>query len=260
MKHFAPLHDALASKRSAAGRTEGLSVVSVCKTLGRRRVLKETSLEVAPGEVVALFGPDGAGKTVCFYTIIGLLKPDSGRIMLGDRDITLLPTYQRARLGLGYLPQEPSIFRGLTVEENILAALEVHEAEPEKARRRLQDLLTDLRLDYVRDRLATKLSGGERRRCEIARALASEPIIMLLDEPFAGLDPMSVEDIKKAILDFRKRNIGVLITDYDIRDVLEVVDRVYVLNDGNIFFEGDPGDMLDDTEVRRLFLGNDFVS
>ncbi len=236
----------------------GLEVIGITKSFGEHKVLDETTFEVARGEIVALFGPDGAGKSLCFCVIAGLVKPDSGRIMLDDEDVTRLPTYRRAMLGLGYLPQEPSIFRGLTVKENIEAAIQTCEPDPAAATQRLEGLLADFRLDHLRDRAASRLSGGERRRCEIARALATQPGILLLDEPFAGLDPMSIEDIKKAILDLRKRKIGVLMTDCNIRDTIQVIDRACVLYEGRILFAGTPQAMLDDEEVRRRYLGRDF--
>ena len=219
---------------------EGLSVVSIAKSYDKRVVLSDVSVSVGPGEVIGLLGPNGAGKTTCFYSVMGLVKPDSGRIMLDGDDITGLPMYRRAILGLGYLPQETSIFRGLSVEKNILAVLEL--AEPDKAARakRLDQLLDEFGLTRLRDAPAMALSGGERRRAEIARALAANPSIMLLDEPFAGIDPLSISDIRDLIVELKKRGIGVLITDHNVRETLDIVDRGYIIYDGRVLFAGTP--------------------
>lgn len=237
----------------------GLSVVSITKAYGKRMVLQGISLDVGHGEVVGLLGPNGAGKTVCFYSIIGLTRPDSGRIMLNGADITGLPTYRRAILGLGYLPQEASIFRGLTVAQNIEAVLELVEPDRETVARRLDALLDDFHIAHLRDSPATALSGGERRRCEIARALAAATSIMLLDEPFAGIDPFSIVDIKALVRDLKKRDIGVLITDHNVHEMLELVDRAYIVYDGRVLFQGTPAAMVADENVRRLYLGKDFT-
>ncbi len=237
---------------------DGLSVVSIAKSYDKRSVLSDVSLSVGRGEVVGLLGPNGAGKTTCFYSIMGLVRPDSGRIELDGEDITGLPMYRRAILGLGYLPQETSIFRGLTVARNISAVLEL--SEPDKAARsvRLERLLDEFGLTALRDSPAMALSGGERRRCEIARALAADPSIMLLDEPFAGIDPISISDIRDLVKDLKQRNIGVLITDHNVRETLEIVDRACIIYDGRVLFSGSPADLVADENVRRLYLGEGF--
>jgi lipopolysaccharide export system ATP-binding protein len=237
----------------------GLEVRSIAKSYDRRAVLHDVSLDVHRGEVVGLLGPNGAGKTTCFYSVMGLVKPDSGRIFLDSRDITELPMYRRAILGLGYLPQETSIFRGMTVEENIMAVLE--SAEPEKSVRhaRLEQLLGEFGLTALRGSAAMALSGGERRRCEIARALAAEPSIMLLDEPFAGIDPISIADIRELVRELKSRDIGVLITDHNVRETLDIVDRACIIYDGQVLFAGTPEALVADQEVRRLYLGESFA-
>ena len=238
--------------------SSGLQVRSIAKAYDRRAVLHDVSLDVQPGEVVGLLGPNGAGKTTCFYSVMGLVKPDSGRIFLDDADITELPMYRRAILGLGYLPQETSIFRGMTVEENILAVLEVAEPNRKARRARLERLLGEFGLTALRDSSAMSLSGGERRRCEIARALAAEPSIMLLDEPFAGIDPLSISDIRDLIQQLKTRDIGVLITDHNVRETLDIVDCAYIIYGGEVLFTGSPADLVRDENVRRLYLGESF--
>jgi lipopolysaccharide export system ATP-binding protein len=237
---------------------KGLAVVSIAKSYDKRVVLTDVSVSVGRGEVVGLLGPNGAGKTTCFYSVMGLVKPDSGRIMLDGEDITRLPMYRRAILGLGYLPQETSIFRGMTVEQNILAVLEL--AEPDKAARRarLDQLLDEFGLTRLRTSPAMALSGGERRRAEIARALAADPTIILLDEPFAGIDPISISDIRELVLQLKTRGIGVLITDHNVRETLDIVDRGYIIYDGRVLFAGSPDDLVRDENVRRLYLGESF--
>ncbi len=237
----------------------GLEVRSIAKSYDKRAVLHDVSLTVSRGEVVGLLGPNGAGKTTCFYSVMGLVRPDAGRILLDERDITRLPMYRRAILGLGYLPQETSIFRGLTVEQNILAVLEV--AEPDRGAReaRLEQLLGEFGLTGLRASPAMALSGGERRRCEIARALAAEPSIMLLDEPFAGIDPISISDIRDLVKDLKQRDIGVLITDHNVRETLDIVDRACIIYDGQVLFEGTPQALVADENVRRLYLGESFA-
>ena len=238
--------------------SHGLSVVSIAKSYDKKAVLTDVSLGVDRGEVLGLLGPNGAGKTTCFYSIMGLVKPDSGRILLDGNDITGLPMYRRAILGLGYLPQETSIFRGLTVSQNIMAVLEV--SEPDKAARqaRLEQLLAEFHIERLRDAPAMALSGGERRRCEIARALAANPSIMLLDEPFAGIDPISIQDIRDLIVELKARGIGVLITDHNVRETLEIVDRACIIYGGQVLFAGSPADLVADENVRRLYLGESF--
>ena len=249
-----PLHPA-----PAAGVSRGLSIVSIAKAYDRRQVLLDVSLDVGRGEVVGLLGPNGAGKTTCFYSVMGLVKPDAGRILLDGDDITRLPMYRRAILGLGYLPQETSIFRGLTVAQNIMSVLEM--VEPVKATRltRLESLLGEFHLERLRDVSAMALSGGERRRAEIARALAAEPTVMLLDEPFAGIDPISISDIRELICQLKSRDIGVLITDHNVRETLDIVDRACIIYDGQVLFAGSPEDLVKDERVRRLYLGESFA-
>jgi lipopolysaccharide export system ATP-binding protein len=236
----------------------GLSVVSIAKSYDRKVVLRDVSLSVERGEVVALLGPNGAGKTTCFYSVMGLVRPDSGRIILEGQDITRLPMYRRAILGLGYLPQETSIFRGLTVSQNISAVLEVAVKGRAERRERLEQLLGEFHIGHLRDAPAMALSGGERRRCEIARALAASPSIMLLDEPFAGIDPISISDIRDLIQELKKRDIGVLITDHNVRETLDIVDRAYIIYGGEVLFTGSPADLVRDENVRRLYLGESF--
>jgi lipopolysaccharide export system ATP-binding protein len=237
----------------------GLEVRSIAKAYDGRAVLHDVSLAVSRGEVVGLLGPNGAGKTTCFYSVMGLVKPDSGRIYLDGEDITGLPMYRRAILGLGYLPQETSIFRGLTVEQNIMAVLEVVEPDTEARSARLEQLLEDFGLTALRAAPAMALSGGERRRCEIARALAADPSIMLLDEPFAGIDPISIADIRELVRDLKGRDIGVLITDHNVRETLDIVDRACIIYDGQVLFQGTPQALVADQEVRRLYLGESFA-
>jgi lipopolysaccharide export system ATP-binding protein len=237
----------------------GLEVRSIAKSYDKRAVLHDVSLDVHRGEVVGLLGPNGAGKTTCFYSVMGLVKPDSGRIFLDGSDITELPMYRRSILGLGYLPQETSIFRGMTVEENIMAVLEAAEPDRHVRRDRLEQLLGEFGLTALRDSPAMALSGGERRRCEIARALAAEPSIMLLDEPFAGIDPISISDIRELVRELKSRSIGVLITDHNVRETLDIVDRACIIYDGQVLFAGTPEALVADQEVRRLYLGESFA-
>ncbi len=242
-----------------AGTVRGLEVRSIAKSYDKRAVLHDVSLHVERGEVVGLLGPNGAGKTTSFYSVMGLVRPDSGRIFLDGRDITNLPMYRRAILGLGYLPQETSIFRGLTVEQNIMAVLEVDEPDRDAREDRLEKLLTEFGLTHLRASPALALSGGERRRCEIARSLAAEPSIMLLDEPFAGIDPISISDIRHLVMDLKQRDIGVLITDHNVRETLDIVDRACIIYDGQVLFEGTPQALVADENVRRLYLGESFA-
>jgi lipopolysaccharide export system ATP-binding protein len=238
--------------------SRGLSVISIAKSYDRKVVLKDVSLGVERGEVVGLLGPNGAGKTTCYYSVMGLVKPDSGRILLEGEDITGLPMYRRAILGLGYLPQETSIFRGLTVSQNIMAVLEVAEPNRKARQERLEQLLGEFHIDHLRNAPAMALSGGERRRCEIARALAADPTIMLLDEPFAGIDPISIADIRGLVLQLKQRGIGVLITDHNVRETLDIVDRACIIYDGQVLFAGSPEALVADEKVRRLYLGEGF--
>lgn len=253
--------DAMVKANGAESGTEDhrLQVISIAKSYDKRAVLTDVSLEVGHGEVVGLLGPNGAGKTTCFYSIMGLVKPDSGRILLEGTDITGLPMYRRAILGLGYLPQETSIFRGMTVEQNILSVLEL--AEPDKIARaeKLEKLLDEFGLTRLRSSSAMALSGGERRRCEIARALAASPSIVLLDEPFAGIDPLSIADIRDLVKDLKTRGIGVLITDHNVRETLEIVDRACIIYDGKVLFAGSPEELVANADVRRLYLGESFT-
>jgi lipopolysaccharide export system ATP-binding protein len=244
---------------AAIGEVErGLSVISIAKSYDKKAVLTDVSLGVERGEVVGLLGPNGAGKTTCFYSVMGLVKPDSGRILLDGRDITGLPMYRRAILGLGYLPQETSIFRGMTVSQNIMAVLEVAEPDRKAREARLEQLLAEFHIERLRDAPAMALSGGERRRCEIARALAANPSIMLLDEPFAGIDPISISDIRDLVKELKRRDIGVLITDHNVRETLEIVDRACIIYGGQVLFAGSPEDLVRDENVRRLYLGESF--
>lgn len=228
------------------------------KSYGKRCVVDDVSLHVERGEVVGLLGANGAGKTTTFYMIIGLEQPDSGIVRLGDRDLTRLPMYLRARLGLGYLPQEPSVFRKMTAAQNILAVLETMGLRRRERLTRLEELLEEFGIAHVRNTRGDALSGGERRRTEIARALATAPQYILLDEPFAGIDPKAVDDIQTVIIYLRNRGIGILITDHNVRETLGVTDRAYIMAEGRIFRSGAPGDLTDDPEVRRLYLGEKF--
>ncbi|MBB4617943.1 LPS export ABC transporter ATP-binding protein [Sphingomonas abaci] len=236
----------------------GLQVVSIAKSYDKRTVLTDVSVSVGRGEVIGLLGPNGAGKTTCFYSVMGLVKPDSGRILLDNEDITGLPMYRRAILGLGYLPQETSIFRGLSIEKNILAVLELSEPDAAQRQVKLDRLLEEFGLTRLRASPAMALSGGERRRAEIARALAADPSIMLLDEPFAGIDPISIADIRDLVKDLKRRDIGVLITDHNVRETLDIVDRAYIIYDGRVLFSGSPAELVADANVRRLYLGEGF--
>ncbi len=229
------------------------------KKFKQRRVVDHASLSVDSGEVVGLLGPNGAGKTTCFYMIVGLVAGDEGRVSLDHRDITKLPMHQRARMGVGYLPQEPSVFRRLTVYENVLAILETRRGLTRATRRKLaEDLLHELHVGHLKDTIGISLSGGERRRVEIARALAAEPRFILLDEPFAGVDPLSVIDIQRIICHLCDRDIGVLITDHNVRETLGICDRAYILNEGRVIANGSPAEILADQQVRQVYLGESF--
>jgi len=236
----------------------GLGAVRIAKSYRGRRVVKDVSLFLNRGEVVGLLGPNGAGKTTCFYMITGLIRVDQGQILLDGQDVTTLPMYQRARLGVGYLPQEPSIFRGLTVEQNVMAIVELSERNRSKRREIVDGLLAELRVDHLKDAPAAALSGGERRRVEIARALATRPSFMLLDEPFAGIDPLAINDIRDLILFLKSKGLGILITDHNVRETLQIVDRASIMFDGEVLFEGTPDAIRSDRTVRERYLGDTF--
>ncbi|MHA7887547.1 MULTISPECIES: LPS export ABC transporter ATP-binding protein [Roseicyclus] len=237
---------------------QGLVVHRLRKSYRRRPVIRDVSLTLARGEVVALLGPNGSGKTTSFYCIAGLITPDGGTVTIDGQDVTLFPMYRRARAGIGYLPQEMSIFRGLSVEDNIMAILEVVEKNRKTRQDRLEELLSEFSIGHLRRAPALSLSGGERRRAEIARCLASNPRYVLLDEPFAGVDPIAVGEIRHLVQDLKTRGIGVLITDHNVRETLEIVDRAYILHDGTIIKSGTPDEVVDDETVRRVYLGQSF--
>lgn len=236
----------------------GLQVTGLRKGFKKRIVIQEISLRLKRGEVVALLGPNGSGKTTTFYSIAGLIASDGGQVKIDGVDVTAMPMYRRARLGLAYLPQETSIFRGLNVEENIRSILEISTPIKSERRARLEKLLSDFRIEHLRRTPALALSGGERRRVEIARALATNPKYILLDEPFAGVDPISINDVRNLVADLKSRDIGVLITDHNVRDTLKIVDRAYILHDGRVIVSGLPEDVVNDDNVRRVYLGKDF--
>jgi lipopolysaccharide export system ATP-binding protein len=236
----------------------GLIARDLGKAYKGRQVVNGVSLSLKRGEILGLLGPNGAGKTTCFYMVMGLIQPDFGDISIDGQDVTLLPMYVRARLGLGYLPQEPSIFRGMSVEDNVLAVLETIEPDAPTREFRATEILTELRIDRLRKQRATLLSGGERRRLEIARALATDPSFILLDEPFAGIDPLAIADIRDLIGFLKQRGIGVLITDHNVRDTLNIIDRATIIFDGEVLFEGSPDEVLHQPDVRRVYLGADF--
>ncbi len=236
----------------------GLRASNIGKSYAKKPVVRDVTLTVQRGEAVGLLGPNGAGKTTCFYMVTGLIQADYGSIYLDGSDITSLPMYRRARLGIGYLPQESSIFRGLSVEQNILAILEVTEPVREKCQLILDELLGEFSITHLRHAPAMALSGGERRRVEIARALASNPAFILLDEPLAGIDPIAVAEIRMLVSHLKDRGIGVLITDHNVRETLEIIDRAYIMHDGVVLMEGTPKQIVDDDEVRRVYLGERF--
>ncbi len=237
---------------------DGLVARNLGKRFKKRPVLRDVSLSVRRGEAVGLLGPNGAGKTTCFYLITGLVSPDQGLISVDGHDITELPMYRRARMGIGYLPQEASIFRGLSVENNIRAVLEVTHALPDRREALLEELLAEFSITHLRRTPAVALSGGERRRVEIARALAAQPAFMLLDEPLAGIDPIAVNEIRQLVSHLKDRGIGVLITDHNVRETLEIVDRAYILHDGLVLMEGAPAEIVAHEDVRRVYLGERF--
>ncbi len=236
----------------------GLQVRSLRKSYKQRPVIRDVSMDLRRGEVVALLGPNGSGKTTCFYSIAGLVTPEGGQVLIDGKDVTALPMYRRARLGIGYLPQEVSIFRGLSVEDNILAVLEIAVADRHKRRERLEELLSEFSITHLRRTPALALSGGERRRVEIARCLAADPKYLLLDEPFAGVDPIAVGEIRHLVHDLKSRGIGVLITDHNVRETLEIVDRAYILHDGKVLMSGTTDEVVRDETVRRVYLGENF--
>jgi lipopolysaccharide export system ATP-binding protein len=236
----------------------GLSVRNIRKSYKRRVVIRDVSLHLNRGEVVALLGPNGCGKTTCFYSIAGLVTPEAGQVAIDGRDVTGLPMYRRARLGIGYLPQEMSIFRGLSVEDNIMAVLEIRESDHHKRRERLEELLSEFSITRLRRSPALALSGGERRRVEIARCLAANPQYLLLDEPFAGVDPIAVGEIRHLVQDLKSRGIGVLITDHNVAETLSIIDRAYILHDGVVLKTGTTQEIVADAMVRRVYLGENF--
>ena len=235
-----------------------LAIKNLSKKYGKKKVIRDISLNIEQGEVVGLLGPNGAGKTTCFYMIVGLVDATSGNIFLNQLDITTMPMYQRARLGVGYLPQEASIFRGMNVEDNIYSILEISETEKNKREEMLEQLLQEFSITHIRKSHALSLSGGERRRVEIARALATNPSFILLDEPFAGVDPIAVNDIRQMVCHLKHRGIGVLITDHNVRETLSIVDRAYIVYDGMILASGSKDEIINNSEVRKVYLGEDF--
>ena len=237
---------------------KSLFVRDLRKRYRDREVVRGVSLDIAPGEVVGLLGPNGAGKTTIFYMIVGLVRPDAGTVLLNGEDITRLPMHRRARMGLGYLPQEPSVFRKLTVRENILAFLEETTLSEREREDRLDELLTEMRISHVEETMGYSLSGGERRRVEIARSLVISPVFLLLDEPFAGIDPITITDLQQVILGLKEKGIGVIITDHNVRDTLSVCDRAYIISEGEILLEGSPEEIASSSRVREIYLGEQF--
>jgi|TARA_B110000908_G_scaffold169610_1_gene227122 lipopolysaccharide export system ATP-binding protein len=236
----------------------GLQIENLRKSYRKKVVIRDFSMHLNRGEVVALLGPNGSGKTTTFYSVAGLVTPEGGKVTVDGHDVTTLPMYRRAQLGIGYLPQEMSIFRGLSVQDNISAILDITVSDRKKRRERLEELLGEFSIEHLRRAPALALSGGERRRVEIARCLAADPKYLLLDEPFAGVDPISVGDIRNLVSDLKKRGIGVLITDHNVRETLEIVDRAYILHNGKVLMSGTPNDVVEDENVRRVYLGDNF--
>ncbi len=236
----------------------GLHIVNLRKSYRKRPVIRDVSIDLARGEVVALLGPNGCGKTTCFYSIAGLITHEGGRVIIDGRDVTTLPMYRRAQLGIGYLPQEMSIFRGMSVEDNIMSILEIAVPNRHRRRERLEELLSEFSIEHLRRASAMALSGGERRRVEIARCLAAGPKYVLLDEPFAGVDPIAVGEIRHLVADLKNRGIGVLITDHNVQETLQIVDRAYILHDGKVLMSGTTSEVIQDENVRRVYLGNNF--
>ena len=238
--------------------TVGLQITNLRKSYRKKVIIRDFSMELNRGEVVALLGPNGSGKTTTFYAVAGLVTPEGGTVVVDGNDVTTLPMYRRAQLGIGYLPQEMSVFRGLNVEDNISAILEISVPSRQRRQERLEELLSNFSIEHLRRAPALALSGGERRRVEIARCLAADPKYLLLDEPFAGVDPISVGDIRNLVSDLKKRGIGVLITDHNVRETLEIVDRAYILHDGKVLMSGTPNDVVENENVRRVYLGDNF--
>ena len=236
----------------------GLQIDHLRKSYRKKIVIRDFSMHVNRGEVVALLGPNGSGKTTTFYAVAGLVTPEGGTVMVDGKDVTLLPMYRRAQLGIGYLPQEMSIFRGLSVQDNIAAILDISVPDKRQRRERLEELLSEFSIEHLRRAPALALSGGERRRVEIARCLAADPNYLLLDEPFAGVDPISVGDIRHLVSDLKNRGIGVLITDHNVRETLEIVDRAYILHEGKVLMSGTPEEVVQNENVRRVYLGDNF--
>jgi lipopolysaccharide export system ATP-binding protein len=236
----------------------GLQIVNLRKSYRKRPVIRDVSINLGRGEVVALLGPNGSGKTTCFYSIAGLVTPEGGRVIIDGREVTTLPMYRRAQLGIGYLPQEMSIFRGMSVEDNIMSILEIAVPDRHRRRDRLEELLSEFSIEHLRRASAMALSGGERRRVEIARCLAAGPKYVLLDEPFAGVDPIAVGEIRHLVADLKNRGIGVLITDHNVQETLQIVDRAYILHDGKVLMSGTTQEVIQDDNVRRVYLGNNF--
>ena len=241
-----------------AGGDAGLKISHLRKSYRKKTVIRDFSMDLARGEVVALLGPNGSGKTTTFYSVAGLVMPEGGTVLVDGKDVTSLPMYRRAQLGIGYLPQEMSIFRGLSVQDNISAILDIAVADRHKRRERLEELLSEFTIEHLRRAPALALSGGERRRVEIARCLAADPKYLLLDEPFAGVDPISVGDIRQLVADLKNRGIGVLITDHNVRETLEIVDRAYILHEGKVLMSGTPDQVVQNENVRRVYLGDNF--
>ena len=247
-----------APKLTVTDGSSGLRIERIRKSFRRKVVIRDVTMSLDRSEVVALLGPNGSGKTTTFYAVAGLVFPEAGQVLIDGQNVTTLPMYRRARLGIGYLPQEMSIFRGLSVEDNISAILDISVADRHKRRERLEELLSDFSIEHLRRAPALALSGGERRRVEIARCLAADPKYLLLDEPFAGVDPISVGDIRHLVVDLKKRGIGVLITDHNVRETLEIVDRAYILHDGQVLMSGTPAEVVENENVRRVYLGENF--
>ena len=236
----------------------GLSINKISKTYGKKQVVRDINISIKRNEIVGLLGPNGAGKTTTFYIIVGLVKPDSGSIVIDKLDISNLPVYLRGEMGISYLPQEASIFRGMSVEDNLLSIIEIKEKDKNKQNILLQNLLNEFDINHVRKSKSIVLSGGERRRLEIARTLATNPKYLLLDEPLTGIDPVSIEEIKVIIKKLKERNIGVLITDHNVRETLKIVDKVYIVNEGAIYYEGDPISAVKDERIKKFYLGSNF--